>query len=76
MDQNSVFRQRLRNLREKQRKKQYIVSELCGLNRSTIRRYERGEMGPSVEALISIADYFEVSIDYLIGRTENPQINR
>ena len=66
MDENSVFRQRLRKLREKQRRKQYIVSE----------RYERGEMGPSVEALISIADYFEVSIDYLIGRTENPQINR
>lgn len=71
-----VFQQRLRMLREKQRRKQYVVSELCGLNRSTIRRYERGEMGPSVEALISIADYFEVSTDYLIGRTDNPKINK
>lgn len=71
----SEFPKRLRKLRERQRRKQYVVSELCGLNRSTIRRYERGEMEPSAEALSAIADYFEVSIDYLLGRTDNPEIN-
>lgn len=71
----SEFPKRLRKLRERQRRKQYVVSELCGLNRSTIRRYERGEMEPSAEALSAIADYFEVSIDYLLGRTDNQEIN-
>lgn len=70
------FPRRLRRLRERQGRKQHIVSELCGLNRSTIRRYERGEMKPSMEALSSIADYFGVSVDYLIGRTDNPEMNR
>lgn len=70
------FPKRLKRLREKQRRKQYIVSELCGLNRSAIRRYERGERKPGADELTAIADYFEVSVDYLLGRTENPQINK
>lgn len=76
MNPNSVFPQRLRKLREKQRRKQYIVSELCGLNRSAIRRYERGERNPGLEEIEAIADYFDVSIDFLCGRTDNPHINR
>lgn len=70
------FSARLRRLRERQRRKQCVVSELCGLNRSSIRRYERGEMEPSAKALMAIADYFGVSVDYLLGRTENPKINK
>lgn len=69
------FPERLRRLRERQRRKQYVVSELCGLNRSTIRRYERGERDPGLKELISIADYFEVSLDYLVGLTDNPRRN-
>jgi len=72
----SEFPKRLKKLRERQRRKQYVVSELCGLNRSTIRRYERGEMEPSAKALEAIADYFEVSVDYLLGRTDNPKMNQ
>lgn len=44
------------------------VSELCGLERGAVRRYERGECLPSMEALIALADYYEVSLDYLTGR--------
>lgn len=42
----------------------------AGINRdeSTVKHYEYGETRPSVEALIAIADYFDVSIDYLVGR--------
>lgn len=46
------------------------VSELCGLERSAVRRYERGERVPSIEAMIALADYYEVSLDYLAGRTK------
>lgn len=70
-----VLRRRLCMLREKQRRKQYIVSELCGLNQSTLRRYERGERVPGLKEIGEIADYYEVSIDYLCGRTDNPKIN-
>lgn len=69
------FPSRLRKLRERQRRKQYVVSELCGLNRSSIRRYERGEREPGLKELIAISDYFEVSIDYLAGLTDNPKRN-
>lgn len=70
INENKVFQERLRKLREAQRKKRIVVSELCGLPSDAIRRYERGEAKPTMDALIKIADYFGVSIDYLTGRTD------
>ena len=64
------FPERLKRLREKQGRSRYVVSELCGLSPDVIRRYENGEIKPSYDALLALADYFEVSVDYLIGRTE------
>lgn len=63
------FPTRLRKLRESQRpvKKRKVVSELCGLHPDAIRRYERGEAKPGMDALIALADFFGVSIDYLVG---------
>lgn len=65
----TVFSQRLEALRTRQHRSRIVVSELCGLPPDAIRRYERGEALPNVESLIAIADYFCVSVDYLIGRT-------
>lgn len=64
------FPERLRRLREEKKpvKSMAVVSELCGLERGAVRRYERGECLPSMEALIALADYYEVSLDYLTGR--------
>lgn len=62
------FPRRLRKLREEQRKSRRVVSELCGLPPNAIGRYERGESTPTMEVLVSLADYFEVSLDYLTGR--------
>ena len=62
------FQERLRKLREEKRKSRVTVSELCGLDRGAVRAYERGERVPTMEALVSLADYFEVSLDYLTGR--------
>ena len=44
------------------------LGELCGLSKDIIRKYEQGEREPTATSLIAIADYFEVSIDYLVGR--------
>jgi len=46
------------------------------MNQNSISRYENGEREADYATLIRFADYFEVSIDYLLGRTENPTINR
>ena len=46
------------------------------MSQNTICRYETGEREPGINELIKIADYFNISIDYLLGRTENPAVNR
>lgn len=46
------------------------------MNQNSISRYETGEREADYTTLIAIADYFNVSIDFLLGRTENPQINK
>lgn len=64
------FRIRLQQLREKNRISRKVLSELCGLNSDAIRRYERGEIEPTLHSLVAIAEYFEVTIDYLAGRSD------
>lgn len=62
------FSQRLQQLRERKRISRRVLSELCGLNSDAVRRYERGEAEPTLHSLVAIAEYFEVSVDYLIGK--------
>lgn len=65
------FPQRLRSLREHRRMNRKALGELCGLSKNMIGKYERGEREPSIAALIEIADFFEVPIDFLLGREKN-----
>lgn len=67
----SELSERLRQLREEKKpiKSMAVVSELCGLEKGAVGRYERGERAPTMEALIALADYYGVSLDYLIGRS-------
>ena len=46
------------------------------LKKYAIYSYEKGRASPEMKGLIGLADYFGVSIDYLVGRTDNPEINR
>ena len=68
MSVNDLFRQRLQALRERRRISRIVLSELCGLAPDAVRRYERGEAEPSVQSMTALADFFEVSLDYLSGR--------
>lgn len=45
------------------------------MNQNTISRYETEEREADYATLIAIADYFRVSVDYLLGRTNNPKMN-
>lgn len=67
----SELSERLRRLREEKKpiKSMAVVAELCGLEKGAVGRYERGECIPGMEALVALADYYEVSLDYLIGRS-------
>ena len=70
MNGGEEFRRRLQWLREKKRISRRVLSELCGLNSDAVRRYERGEVEPKLSSLIALADYFGVSVDYLVGKDE------
>lgn len=61
------FQNRLRSLRKKKGVSASTVSELIGNERSSVSAYERGRRRPSVVTLQKLADYFEVSVDYLLG---------
>ena len=67
---------RLRQLREEQKFSQADLGELLGMNQNTISRYETGVREPSIRDLVLIADYFRVSVDYLLCRTDNPVMNK
>ena len=67
---------RLKELRKKKGISQLRLATDLNTTQNTISRYETGEREPGIDELIKIADYFNVSVDYLIGRTENPKMNR
>ena len=61
---------RLRELRlERNMSQQRLAMELS-MTQNTISRYENGERDPGIKELIRIADYFNVSLDYLLERSE------
>lgn len=66
------FPVRLRRLRERNRLKRCALAECCGLDRNAIGRLERGEIAPTGLVLERLADRFDVSTDYLLGRTDFP----
>ena len=71
-EKNETFPKRLQRMREQRGVSRRVLSELCGLDDHMVRRYERGERKPSPEALCALADYFGVTVDYLLCR-ENRQ---
>lgn len=71
-----LYMKRLKELRAARGISQLKLSMDLHLNQNSISRYETGEREMDYKTLILIADYFNVSIDYLLQRTDNPQINR
>ncbi len=67
---------RLKELRKKKGLSQLRLATDLNTTQNTISRYETGEREPGIAELIKIADYFNVSVDYLIGHTDSPKINR
>ena len=62
------WNERLKEIRKQNNLNQKEFAELFGVNQKMISNYETGRNEPSIELLIKIADYYKISIDYLIGR--------
>ncbi|MGM9639858.1 MAG: helix-turn-helix domain-containing protein [Faecousia sp.] len=65
---------RLKELRKSRNITQIKLAMDLSTTQNTISRYENGEREPGIEELIRIADYFQVSVDFLIGRSDCPQM--
>lgn len=65
--------ERLRALRESLNITQAKIAELCGSTQSAINRYEHEQSEAPYRMLLWYADYFDVSLDYVFGRTDKPE---
>lgn len=68
-----MFGERLRNLREARGLSQKEFADILGVERTRYGKWETKGYEPTFDVLIRIADYFDVSLDYLLGRVEKPQ---
>ncbi|WP_077616815.1 helix-turn-helix domain-containing protein [Caenibacillus caldisaponilyticus] len=66
------YGERLKILRMRKKLSQQDVADRLNINRSTYARYELGQTQPDFETLEKLADFFDVSTDYILGRTDNP----
>ena len=68
-----MFFQRLEDLRVDHDKSQIEIAAYLNMNRNVYWRYEKGVREIRVWAVIKLADYYHVSTDYLLGRTDRPE---
>lgn len=71
-----VYIKRIRDLREDNDKTQQEIADFLGTSQTMYARYERGANELPIRHLIKLADYYSVSTDYILGRTNNPDINK
>ena len=70
-----ILAERLKQCRKEKGFTQREVAIYCDITEKTYQNYELMTREPKVEILLKIADIFEVSLDYLLGRTEKKQVN-
>lgn len=67
---------KLRHLRKERKLTQVELQMRTGIEQALLSKYENGERIPPTETLVVLADFYNVSIDYILCRTDNPQINK
>ncbi len=65
-----MFKERLKELRIEKNLTQDKLAKLIGMSKMTISHWESGYCEPSIAQLIMLSDLFEVSVDYLVGKTD------
>ena len=66
----------LRGIREDRDIKQKDIAQILNVSQNTYSQYETGVISLTAEVLIKLSDYYNVSIDYLLDRTNNPRIQK
>ena len=66
----------LRKLRKERKLTQLSLQMKTGIEQSLLSKYETGERIPPTDSLLILADFYGVSIDYILCRTEKPEVNR
>lgn len=72
----ATLNDRLVELKESRNLLQKDIAQSVGLSLRSYQRYEYGEREPTSSILIALADYFDVSLDYLVGRSNNPDSHK
>lgn len=70
------MRTNLKKLRKEKGITQINLQMKTGIEQALLSKFENGERIPPTETLIRLADFYDVSIDYILCRTENPKINK
>lgn len=65
----------LRKLRKEKNLTQIALQMHTGIEQALLSKFENGERIPPTETLVILADFYDVSIDYILCRTDNPKIN-
>ena len=71
-----IFKDHLRAIRKERKHTQREAAAAAGVTERNYQDWEYGKTKPTFDTLIALADYFDVSLDYLVGRSDNPNINR
>ena len=67
------FKERLRKVRTNKNLTQVDMANLLNMSDRGYQKYEYGTSEPNISTLIALADYFDVSLDYLVGRSDDPK---
>lgn len=73
MISKNTFSTRLKDLRLSQNLSQAALGEIIGIKAQAINDMEHGRIKTTLDRAIALADYFNVSLDYLCGRSDNPE---
>ena len=68
--------ERIRSLREDKDLTQTYIANILNTSQTVYSRYERNERSLPIEMLYELCDFYNVSADYILGRTDNPKINK
>mgnify|MGYP002511932914 FL=1 len=68
-----ILAKRLLELRSERDLSRRVVAASTGMTERTYQRYENAERDPSAPVLLALADYYDVTTDYLLGRTDEPK---
>ena len=76
MSSGDVMRNRLKELRKSRGYTQISLQMQTGIEQALLSKFENGERVPPTETLVRLAEFYNVSIDYILCRTDKPEVNR